>query len=103
MARNTTVTLTAGAWTLLNATGESVSAMTFQNRGLAGNQILEPIMKVKGTATESAPSDDLGAIEYEKGDGCLSSIALSVLWPGISAGFVYAYCDTAIDVMVSHA
>lgn len=102
MARNTTVTLTAGAWTAISDTGGAITALTFQNRGLAGNEILEPVMLVKGAASASAPTDSTGAIRYKKGEG-EKNASLSDLWPGISAGYVYGYCDTAIDVMVSHA
>lgn len=93
MAQNTTITLTAGAWTQL--TDADVTSITFQN---TGNQFI----LVKGTTSASAPTDTNGAIRYNPGQG-ESNTALADMFPGISAVRVYAYSDAGIDVMVSHA
>jgi hypothetical protein len=92
MAQNTTITLTAGAWTQL--TDADISSITFQNTG--GYHML-----VKGTATATAPTDATGAIRYNPGQG-ERNVSLSDLFPGISAARVYAYSDDAVSVMVSH-
>jgi len=92
MAQNTTISLTAGAWTQL--TDADISSITFQNTG--GYHVL-----VKGTASATAPTDALGAIRYNPGQG-ERNVSLSDLFPGISAARVYAYSDQSVDVMVSH-
>jgi hypothetical protein len=93
MAQNTTIELTANAWTQL--TDGDVSTITFQNTG--GQFIL-----VKGAASASEPTNAQGAIRYNPGQGELNT-ALSDLFPGISAVRVYAYSDAGVSVMVSHA
>lgn len=93
MAQNTSIELTAGAWTQL--TDADVTAITFQNTG--GQFIL-----VKGTTSASAPTSTDAAIRYNPGQGEMNT-ALADLFPGISAVRVYAYSDAGVVVMVSHA
>lgn len=93
MAQNTTITLTAGTWTQL--TDANVTAITFQNLG-------SQIIKVKGTTDATQPTDDLGSIRYNPGQGELRT-SLSELFPGISAVRVWAYSELSVQVMVSHS
>lgn len=93
MSQNTTITLTAGAWTQL--TDANVTSITFQN--ISGYHIL-----VKGTTDATTPTDALGSIRYNPGQGELNT-GLSDLFPGISAARVWAFCDQAASVFVSHA
>lgn len=94
MARNATVTLTAGAWTQLTA--GDVTNITFQN--LSGVDIL-----LIGTVGATAPTNSSGAIRYgaEQGE---RNAAIADLFPGVSgATRLYAYCALTGSVMVSHA
>ena len=101
MAQNDTVTLTAATWTQI--TNGDVSSITFQNRGLAGSELLEPALYVMATASASAPSTLDGAIRYERGQG-ERNVALSDLFPGVTSPVrLYGYSTDAIDVQVSHA
>lgn len=93
MAQNTDIVLPAAVWTEL--TNANVTSVTFQNK--SGNYIL-----VKGAATATAPTDDNGAVRYNPGQG-ERNVALSDLFPGISAARVYAYAPDGAEVMVSHA
>ena len=93
MSQNTTITLTAGAWTQL--TDANVTNITFQNTG--GYHVL-----VKGTTDATAPTDTTGAVRYNPGQG-ERNVALSDLFPGISAVRLWALCDQAVGVVVSHA
>lgn len=93
MAQNTNISITPETWTQL--TDANVTSITFQNRG--SSHIL-----VKGTTGATAPTDDLGAIRYNPGQG-ERNVSLADLFPGISAARVYAYCETGASVMVSHA
>lgn len=100
MARNTNVTLTAGAWTQLTA--GDISAITFQNVSNApagaGYEIV-----VKATVGANAPNSVDGAIRYDVGEG-ERVVALADLFPGISgANRVYAWAAHDGVVMVSHA
>ena len=94
MARNANVSLTAATWTQL--TSANVTSITFQNK--SGAEVL-----IKGTVGANAPTDLDGAIRYDFGEGERNA-ALSDLFPGVSgANRVYAYCQSAGVVMVSHA
>lgn len=93
MAQNTTITLTAGSWVQL--TDADVTSITFQNTG--GYHVL-----VKGTTDATAPTDATGAVRYNPGQG-ERNVALSDLFPGISAVRLWAFCDQAVSVAVSHA
>lgn len=93
MAQNTTVTLTENTWTQL--TDADVTSITFQNTG-------GQFMRVAGTTGGTAPTTTAGAIRYNPGQG-ERNVALSDLFPGIAAARVWAICDMAVDVMVSHA
>lgn len=93
MAQNTTITLTAGAWTQL--TDADVTSITFQNTG--GYHVL-----VKGTTDATAPTDTTGAVRYNPGQG-ERNVALSDLFPGISAVRLWAFSSQAVGMVVSHA
>lgn len=94
MAQNTTITLEAGVWTQL--TDADVTSITFQNTG--GYHIL-----VAGTVGATAPTNTNGALRYNPGQG-ERNVALSDLFPGISATRVYALCSAgSVGVTVSHA
>lgn len=94
MPQNTTITLTAGVWTQL--TDADINSITFQNRG--GTH-----MFVSGTADVSAPSNFNGAIRYNPGQG-ERNISLIDLFPGLTGvDRLWAFSDSAIDVMISHA
>ena len=93
MAQNTDIPLPTATWTQL--TDADVTRITFQNK--SGNYIL-----VKGATGATAPTDDSGAVRYNPGQG-ERSVALSDLFPGISAVRVYAYAPNGAIVMVSHA
>ena len=94
MAQNTTITLTPNAWTQL--TDADVTRITFQNTG--GQFIL-----VKGATDATAPTDQTGAIRYNPGQGQVNAF-LTDLFPGLTgADRVFAYSDSAVGVMVSHA
>lgn len=92
-ARNTTLNLTAGAWSQL--TDNDVTNITFQNRG-------QTDIYIAGTASASEPANRLTAIKYAPGQGERNA-SLSDLFPGISAVRVYAVADSNIEVYVSHA
>lgn len=93
MARNTTVTLTAGSWTEL--TDADVQEVTFQN--ISSSYVL-----VQGT-TGSAPSAKAGSLRYNPGQG-ERNMPLSYLWPGVSGVVrLWAYSDQNVEVMISHA
>ena len=93
MAQNTTITLSANTWTQI--TDADVSSITFQN---TGNQFV----LIKGTTGATAPTDTTGAVRYNPGQGERNA-SLSDLFPGIAAARVWALCDSAVGVMVSHA
>ena len=94
MARDDTVTLTAGAWTQL--TNGDVTNITFQNRS-------DYDMFIAGTTDATAPTDFSDALKYGPGMG-EKNAAMTDLFPGLSGGDrVYAYSKEAIDVRVSHA
>lgn len=92
MAQNTTVNVPAGAWTQL--TDADVTSITFQNQG--GYHVL-----VKGTTGTTAPTSPAGAVRYNPGQG-ERNVAMSDLFPGISAVRVWAYCDQSVPILVSH-
>lgn len=94
MAQNTTVSLAADTWTLL--TDSNVSTATFQNNGL--KHVL--IKGVNGTTT---PTDELGAIRYNPGQGERNA-SLADLFPGVSgANRLFAWTPYETDVFISHA
>lgn len=94
MAQNTTIAVPAKTWTRL--TNAAATAITFQNNG--GNPLL-----IKGTAGAVAPTTTAGALVYQPGEGELNS-SLADMFPGVaSVDNVYAYCQTASVVFVSHA
>lgn len=94
MAQNTTISLTAGAWTQL--TDANVPSITFQNVG--SNHIV-----IKATVGAVAPTNATGSIRYNPGQG-ERNVLLSDLFPGvIGANRVYAYSDAITPVVVSHA
>lgn len=93
MAQNTTITLTADAWTEL--TDANVTSITFQNT--SSYHIL-----VKGTTDATTPTDALGSIRYNPGQGEMNT-SLSDLFPGISAARIWAYSSQVATVFVSYA
>lgn len=94
MAQNTTIQLSANTWTQL--TNADVSAITFQN-------ISSYHVFVKATADTTAPTSVSGAISYNPGQGERNTL-ISDLFPGIAgADRLWAFCDQAVSVFVSHA
>lgn len=94
MAQNGDVTLTAGAWTQL--TDADVSAITFVNRS-------EYSILVKATTDTTTPTTFAGAVPYGPSMGEANK-SMSDLFPGLSgADRLWAYCEYAATVMVSHA
>jgi len=94
MAQNTTITLTAGAWTQL--TDADAANITFQNRGAYH-------IFVAGATDATPPTDFTGAIRYNPGQG-ERNVALADLFLGLtSPDGVFAYSDQAVEVFVSHA
>ncbi len=98
MARNTTITIAEGDWGQL--TDANVTNITFQ--------LLTPGQRiyVKGTIDATEPTDIAGAALYTSNEG-EANIALSDLFPGISAVRVWAFNDAegigSVKVFVSHA
>jgi len=92
MAQDTSIYLAADTWTQL--TDADATSITFQN---VGNSHI----RVKGAATASAPTSLAGALRYNPGQG-ERNVALSDLFPGITAARVYAYAEAATEVVVSH-
>lgn len=93
MAQNTTISIPKTAWTQL--TDANVTAITFQNIG--GQFAL-----IKGTTGATAPTDATGSIRYNPGQG-ERNVAMSDLFPGVTAVRLWAWCSTATEIMVSHA
>ena len=94
MAQNTTITLTAGAWTQL--TDADATNITFQNRG-------QHHIFVAGATDATAPTDFSGAIRYNPGQG-ERNVAIADVFLGLTTpDRLYAYSDHAVDVFVSHA
>lgn len=94
MAQNTTITLTAGAWTQL--TDADVTNITFQNRSAYH-------IFVAGATAATAPTNFNGAIRYNPGQG-ERNVAVADLFLGLTTpDRVYAFCAEAADVFVSHA
>ena len=93
MAQNTNKTIAAGSWTQL--TDADITSITFQNAG-------DDRIFVKGTADATEPTDLNGAVGYNPWQG-ERNVALSDLFPGISAVRVWAYCPEDATVVVSHA
>jgi hypothetical protein len=94
MPRHTNVSLDADTWTQL--TDANVTAITFQNRGPAD-------VLIAVTASATAPTDQLGAVRYRKGEGELN-VSLASLAPGVTGTRVYAYAEGyGSDMHVSHA
>ena len=93
MAQNTTITATPNAWTLL--TNSDVTSVTFQNT--SGYHAM-----ISGTTGATEPSSQSGAIRYNPGQG-ERNVAMSDLFPGITAVRVWVLASEAISVMVSHA
>lgn len=94
MAQNTTVNLAAATWTQL--TNSNVTSITFQN--ISTNSIL-----VVATVGATPPSNLVGAIRYNPGQGERNSL-LTDLFPGVTgANRVYAYSEAGASAVVSHA
>ena len=92
---DTTITLTAGQWTLLTST--DVTAVSLQNQ--TGYTI-----EIKATVGAVAPTARNGARHIRPYKGLTSDLLLSQVWPGVvGANRVYGYCDCAANVAVSHA
>lgn len=92
MAQNTTITIPANAWTEI--TDANVTAITFQNTGSS-------FALVKGT-TGAAPTDNLGAIRYNPGQG-ERNVTMADLFPGATLNRVWVYAESPVKFMVSHA
>ena len=94
MAQNTTKEIPGEAWTQL--TDADIVSISFQN--LSSNYIL-----IKATTDTTAPTDSLGAIRYNPGQG-ERNVLLSDLFPGLAArDRLWAYAPTPARVFVSHA
>ena len=97
MAKYETVTLPADTWTLISASGESPTNITFENVGS------HPII-VLGTAAQTAPTaGSTAGLRYPVNTGERNA-AMSELFSGITAIRVYALCQNSSgSVFVSHA
>jgi hypothetical protein len=93
MAQNTTIALASRTWTQL--TNTDATSATFMNLGPA-------TVYIKGTVGATPPTDTLGGLAYEPGQGELNT-SLANMWPGIAATRLYAYSGTPTEVMISHA
>ena len=92
MAQNTTIRLVAK--TITQLTDANATNITFQ-------AIDGPVM-VKATTNSTAPTDMLGGVRYNTGQG-EDNKALLELFPGIVGVRLWAYADNAANVLVSHA
>lgn len=94
MARQATIDVVKEAWTQLTAA--DVSVITFQNIG--SNYVL-----ISGTNGAVAPGSIDGALRYNPGQGEMGA-SVAEMFPGVSgANRIWAYCDNASQVVVSHA
>ena len=93
MAQNTTIQVPALAWTQL--TDADVTSITFQNRTAYA-------VLIKGTTDATAPSDNIGALRYNPGQG-ERNVELADLFPGIAAVRLWAFSESASEVTVSNA
>jgi len=95
MAKNETMTLTAGEWTEI--TDSDITAITFQN--------ISPYPVFVAGTTGSAPTstDPEDAIRYNPGQG-ERNVTLTDLFPGVSGvDRVFVTSDGEATVFVSHA
>lgn len=94
MAQATTVTLDAGVWTEL--TNADATAVTFQSVG-------SHEVKLKGTAGQLQPSNDLGAFVYPYPQGAVN-IALADVFLGVpGVNRLWAKSSTGGAVVIHHA
>lgn len=95
MARNETLTLTAGEWNEI--TNADVSSLTFQNISPY------PIFVTATTGTAPSSTESEGAVRYNPGQG-ERNVVLADLFPGVStADRVYVTSEGKATVFVSHA
>lgn len=100
MPRNTTVDVTSDSWVQL--TSGAATDITFQVLGNIDDQT-ELRVLIKGTVAEVAPTDSTGALSYADTFGEINT-ALSSLFPGISASYVWARAlKGSGSVFISHA
>lgn len=97
-AKNAVEDITAGTWKLLS--DGAVASATFLNVGY-------PTVRIKATATNSAPTNRAGSIPYSADEG-ETNAALVDLFPGVvtSTGYLWGITGdpTATGkVMISHA
>lgn len=94
MPQNTNINIPALTWTLL--TNADVSSARVQN--VSGYRI-----KIQGTVGAVAPTSDEGSIFLMPSQGFNAEISLSDIFPGVSGvNRLYAFCETAVPVSVSH-
>lgn len=90
-----TKNLAARTWTLL--TDSDVTAVSVHNPG--GYDVW-----VSPTAGATPPTDFENAWKIPPGGSILTDTPLAVIWAGVTgANRLYAWCDLATDVRVSHA
>ena len=95
MPLNVTVTLTPNTW--MQLTDANVTAARVQNYGAS------PVY-VMATVGAVAPVNFNGAILLDTGSAFAADLTLAQLWPGIVGGNrIYAFCDKAVPVSISHA
>ena len=95
MARNETLTLTAGEWNEI--TNADVSSITFQNVSPY------PIFVTATTGAAPSTTETDGAVRYNPGQG-ERNVVLADLFPGVSAADrVYVTSEGKATVFVSHA
>ena len=94
MPQNTTINVPANTWTQI--TDGNVSSITFQNIG-------GDFVRIRCTNGTTAPTDTLGALRYNPGQG-ERNVSLSDLAPGVSgANRVWAFSPAGGLVVVSNA
>ena len=92
MAQNTTIFVPANTWTQI--TNSAATAIRVQPLG-----DLSALLELQATVGEVPPTNSLGAVRISKP----SYMKLNEIWVGVAgANRVYARCDTAIEVSVSH-
>jgi len=95
MARNETLTLTAGKWNEI--TNADVNSITFQNVSPY------PIFVTATTGAAPSTTEADGAVRYNPGQG-ERNVNLADLFPGVSAADrVYVTSEGKATVFVSHA
>lgn len=98
MPQHTSIKLDQGTWQQL--TNADISAARVENVGAYR-------LFIQATAGTTPPTSDLGALEYDPGQGFAADQTLAILFPGITgANRLWAMCTAQPlvgKVSVSHA